>query len=750
MPWHGIRSNIRQVTDSLRRFWLLLLLPGTLGAATFAVTTTAASGPGSLTQAILDANATAGINTIAFNIPGTGVQTITGGLPTITGSVIIDGYSQPGASPNTAAVGNNAVLLIELSGGTLTLLRGSNPTASTIQGLVINHGGGISIQGSGFTGGNSIWGNFIGTSADGLSGADGGGIYVRNHGNWIAGNVISGNGTAISLQSAKSNYISGNLIGTNAPGTAAIPNGVGISISKVTMENPTTNTITSNVISGNSSKAISASDIGGSGISYNSIGVDVLGQPLGNGAGVFISHIASAIFPWQSVNNNTIAYNNGDGVNVSDQFQDLVSISTNSIHDNAGLGIRISTSPAPGPPTLLTAASSGGSTTVTGSAPAAGNLELFSNATCDPSGAGEGETPLGMFNLQAGGFSVQVPWVPGDRVITATLSSSQFSPCIAVTVIGPSPTPTITPTPTATSTPAATWTPTFLTPTPTPAPPTPTPTPGFDVAAIAPRSGAAAGGTSVTVAGTGFLPGASLTIGGVMAENVVVIGSEQIDATAPPLSPGTLNDVAVTNGAPGRPGPRARLATAVLSSGWMADFLDVPQDDSFHSAVEQIFRAAITAGCGGGLYCRDAAVHRDQMAAFLLKAEHGAAYLPPDCAGIFTDVPCSNPFAQWIEQLAAEGITGGCGDGIYCPDSPVRRDQMAVFLLKAEHGPDYVPPGCLNAFPDVACPSTFADWIEQLAAEGITGGCGGGNFCPGSSSTRGQMAVFLAKTFLQQ
>jgi hypothetical protein len=75
---------------------------------------------------------------------------------------------------------------------------------------------------------------------------------------------------------------------------------------------------------------------------------------------------------------------------------------------------------------------------------------------------------------------------------------------------------------------------------------------------------------------------------------------------------------------------------------------------------------------------------------------------------------------------------------------------MAVFLLKAEHGPDYVPPGCLNAFPDVACPSTFADWIEQLAAEGITGGCGGGNFCPGSSSTRGQMAVFLAKTFLQQ
>jgi hypothetical protein len=50
-------------------------------------------------------------------------------------------------------------------------------------------------------------------------------------------------------------------------------------------------------------------------------------------------------------------------------------------------------------------------------------------------------------------------------------------------------------------------------------------------------------------------------------------------------------------------------------------------------------------------------------------------------------------------------------------------------------------------FPDVPCPSLFADWIEQLAEEAITGGCGGGNFCPTNPNTRGQMAVFLTKTF---
>ena len=72
---------------------------------------------------------------------------------------------------------------------------------------------------------------------------------------------------------------------------------------------------------------------------------------------------------------------------------------------------------------------------------------------------------------------------------------------------------------------------------------------------------------------------------------------------------------------------------------------------------------------------------------------------------------------------------------------------MAVFLLKAEHGAVYVPPSCSGVFSDVPCPSPFADWIERLAAEQITGGCGGGDYCPAASVSRGQMAVFLVKTF---
>jgi S-layer homology domain len=135
------------------------------------------------------------------------------------------------------------------------------------------------------------------------------------------------------------------------------------------------------------------------------------------------------------------------------------------------------------------------------------------------------------------------------------------------------------------------------------------------------------------------------------------------------------------------------------------------------------------------------------MAVFLLKARHGSDFVPPGCTGEFADVACPSLFANWIEQLSAEGITGGCGGSNYCPNNPVTRAQMSAFLLKSEHGSGYTPPTCTGQFTDVPCPSLFANWIEQLAAEGITGGCGTGIYCPDNPNTRGQMAVFLVKTF---
>jgi uncharacterized repeat protein (TIGR03803 family) len=257
---------------------------------------------------------------------------------------------------------------------------------------------------------------------------------------------------------------------------------------------------------------------------------------------------------------------------------------------------------------------------------------------------------------------------------------------------------------------------------------------------ITPSSGPAAGGTPVTIGGAGFVAGAAVVIGSASATGVGVPDATHVTATTPSNNPGTLNHVKVV---------LPDTTTIILNNGWFADFLDVPQADIFHSYVEKVFRNGITAGCGGGNYCRNNAVTRAQMAVFLLKSEHGSDYVPPSCTGVFSDVTCPSTFADWIEQLAVEGITGGCGIGIYCPDSPVTRRQMAVFLLKTEHGSTYTPPACAGLFGDVACPSPFADWIERLYAESVTGGCQTNPllYCPGASVLRGQMATFLTKTF---
>ena len=276
----------------------------------------------------------------------------------------------------------------------------------------------------------------------------------------------------------------------------------------------------------------------------------------------------------------------------------------------------------------------------------------------------------------------------------------------------------------------------------------PGPVPIID--AIAPSSGPAGGATAVTITGTDFVDGATVTIGGVAATGVLVQGSTAIQAMTPALTPGTLADVTVTVHNPD-------LEISTLLGGWFADFTDVPGADPFHDYVEKLVRNGVTAGCGSGAYCRDDSVTRAQMAVFLLKSKLGSAHVPPACTGtVFDDVPCTGgPFDPWIEELASLQVTGGCQTvpvALYCPGSTVNRQQMAVFLLKAHLGSDHVPPACTGTvFDDVPCTGgPFDPWIEELASLQVTGGCQTVPvplYCPTNPNTRGQMAVFLVKNF---
>jgi hypothetical protein len=112
------------------------------------------------------------------------------------------------------------------------------------------------------------------------------------------------------------------------------------------------------------------------------------------------------------------------------------------------------------------------------------------------------------------------------------------------------------------------------------------------------------------------------------------------------------------------------------------------------------------------------------MAVFLLKAKFGSSHVPPAATGtVFGDVPANSFAAAWIEELASLGVTSGCGGGNYCPGSTVTRRQMSTFLLKTKLGAGHVPPAAAGVFADVPMGDAFASWIEELYADEITGGC---------------------------
>jgi hypothetical protein len=530
--------------------------------------------------------------------------------------------------------------------------------------------------------------------------------------------------------------VRGNLIGTDVTGTLPLGNtGNGVQVPAGLSDV----LVSSNVISANGAYGV-ASDFGSSGglttvLTGNFIGTDETATlDLGNAfAGIFVYQRPNWSIGGVAAGEGNVIAHNGRGSSsgtvwhcgVTVLLPTGVAIRGNRVFDNFPLGINLydgvnvppdSVTPNDGGDSdtgpndlqnypMITSVVPGASTThveglLNSKSSTTFDIDLFS-AACQPRPHDfvQGETFLGTLQVTTdvnadASFATDVPFVLGPNdIVTATATdpngnTSEFSQRI--------------------------------------------------VFSLDPAFGPAAGDVQSTLTGMLFEDGATVTVGGDPATGVSVQGPTTITAFMPARPAGSVNDVTVTN-------PSG--VTGTLRNGWVADFLDVPGGQQFHDFVVTLFANGITSGIGGGNYGVNDSTLRQQMAVFLLKGKHGLCYAPPPCKGVFPDVPCPSQFADWIEALFNEGITGGCGGGDFCPTSPVLRQQMAVFLLKAEHGSTYLPPSCTGVFADVPCPSLFADWIEQLAAEMITGGCGGGNFCPTNPNTRGQMAVFITKTF---
>jgi titin len=353
------------------------LLEDRTAPVVFTVTNPLNSGAGSLRQAILDANANAGLDTIAFSIGGGGVQTIvpTAALPTVTDPVVIDGTTQPGfaGTPLIELNGNGD------AGNGLVISAGS----STVRGLVINRFAlnGIRLE---VNGGNVIEGNYIGTDVTGavdLGNAQDGVRIDGSSGNTIGGttaaarNVISGNnvrGIRI-LNGATGNVIQGNYIGTDVTGTVDVGNtaaGVFIELSSNNTTIGGTSLGARNIISGNDTFGIHVlTSSTGTVIQGNYIGTDVTGTvDVGNSiTGVIIETSGNTVGGTTAAARNVISGSNtAHGVN-------LFGASNNVVQGNY-IGTNASGTAALGNMQSGVNIDNGAGNMIGGTAPGAGNL----------------------------------------------------------------------------------------------------------------------------------------------------------------------------------------------------------------------------------------------------------------------------------------------------------------------------------------------------------------------------------------
>lgn len=366
---------------------IALCLAGAADATTFTVTSIAdgagtcpSAGDCTLREAITDANAAGGSNVIAFDIAGAGLHTIAlaSTLPTIAGTLLIDGYTQPGSQPNTLTPeegGLDTVLAIEIVGtGSYGFLIQANANL-TVQGLALDHFD-SAINGNG--GGPDashlyVYGNFIGTKPDGTAFEDpgNGGTAVRsNFSAAVIGgteawkrNLLSGNGGAGVLAEGPVT-IRGNLIGTDASGTQPIPNGLATNWGGIIVSSRTdvhiggADPAARNVISGNHPWGMglwfaSTSPIGDFEIKGNFIGTDWSGtQPLPNGfpdpaaaqygGGIQIESSgnidAYPIGGFGAGEANLIAYNDGSAITAAGYATAYFDNRGNLMHHNRGVG----------------------------------------------------------------------------------------------------------------------------------------------------------------------------------------------------------------------------------------------------------------------------------------------------------------------------------------------------------------------------------------------------------------------------
>jgi hypothetical protein len=181
---------------------------------------------------------------------------------------------------------------------------------------------------------------------------------------------------------------------------------------------------------------------------------------------------------------------------------------------------------------------------------------------------------------------------------------------------------------------------------------------------------------------------------------------------------------------------------------------DVPDTHPFYKEIAFLLKNnGLADFCEAGRFCPDSTTTRGTMAQFIVRSLYGSDSFTYPAAPYFTDVPNTHPLFKYIQVMRQLEITAGCTATSYCPDLPVTRGQMAVFIVRALQSKNRVPQTAINEFAyttgqqfsDVPSSHMFYPYIQRLKDLGITSGCSVTAYCPEDPNTRGQISVFLAR-----
>jgi hypothetical protein len=255
------------------------------------------------------------------------------------------------------------------------------------------------------------------------------------------------------------------------------------------------------------------------------------------------------------------------------------------------------------------------------------------------------------------------------------------------------------------------------------------------LSAISPNGGPAAGGTTVTITGSGFTGASSVTFGTVPAQSFTVGSSTEITAVSPAGS-GTV-DVRVTTPGGTSASSAADQFTYAPSPSCGVAFADVPTGYWAAPAIRALACKGIVNGFPDGTFQPEAAVTRAQ---FVKMLDLTLGIAPVQKATPFSDVPVGAWYAPYVSGAAQAGIVDGISANQFGADLPLSRQQLAVMIARALH----LSGTGITSFTDQ---STIAPWAQNAVQAdvdaGYLRGFPNGSFQPLTTATRAQAAQVL-------